>query len=253
MNPDSIDRVTTVCLTAGFLALAAAFCAELWGRPRPVAAVASAPAVFSDTNTVRLSSAELIQSGADTSGMECYACHEQGKRVTVRLDDKGSVVVSLAHRDLVFARLHCQGCHDASEGVELKWNDDGSAIVPEAHKHPGLLHGRNNRNDHCFNCHDPDNLKQLRTIDGRSLKFEQSTLLCAGCHGPTFRDWEAGIHGRTTGFWDGRLGPTQRKDCASCHDPHAPSFPSLKPGPRPQSPPPPRAPARGPANKLRHD
>jgi mono/diheme cytochrome c family protein len=96
-----------------------------------------------------------------------------------------------------------------------------------------MRHGRNARNDNCFNCHDPEGLDTLKTRDGRKLAITDSTLLCANCHGPTYRDWEAGIHGRTSGHWDRQLGSITRQDCVSCHDPHAPAFPFLKPAPGP--------------------
>ena len=97
-----------------------------------------------------------------------------------------------------------------------------------------MLHGRHGRNVQCFNCHDPENLDTLKTRDGRSLKWAESTQLCASCHGPTYRDWEIGIHGRVSGHWDRSRGPQQRVECASCHHPHAPQFPSLPPAPAPR-------------------
>jgi predicted CXXCH cytochrome family protein len=96
-----------------------------------------------------------------------------------------------------------------------------------------MAHGRNARNEDCYNCHDRDQLNQLHTPDGQKLTFEQATLLCASCHGPTYRDWMAGAHGRTSGFWDQKAGATSRQECASCHDPHAPAFTGLIPMPGP--------------------
>ena len=53
-------------------------------------------------------------------------------------------------------------------------------------------HGTHNRNNNCFNCHDEQNLELLQTRDGRQIKLAESPLLCGSCHGPTYRDWEAG-------------------------------------------------------------
>jgi cytochrome c553 len=74
----------------------------------------------------------------------------------------------------------------------------------------------------------------LQTRDGRELKLSEPTALCGSCHGPTYRDWEMGIHGRTSGYWNRKpvLGE-ERKVCVNCHDPHAPKFPGRKPAPGP--------------------
>ncbi|MFN7141440.1 MAG: cytochrome c3 family protein, partial [Limisphaerales bacterium] len=140
---------------------------------------------------------ELIRTGGDTSGFDCYACHDRGKKIELKFDELGIVIPPEDHDDMVFK------------------------------------HGRHGRNDNCLNCHDANNLDKLRTRDGLQLKFDQSNLLCASCHGPTYRDWEIGIHGRTSGYWDRTRGEATRLDCTSCHDPHAPAFPKLKPAPGP--------------------
>jgi hypothetical protein len=94
-------------------------------------------------------------------------------------------------------------------------------------------HGRHDRNNNCYNCHNEGNFEVFQTRDGRDLKFAQSTYLCGSCHGPTLRDWEAGAHGRTSGYWDRDLGPIDRKDCVNCHNPHSPRFPGRQPAPGP--------------------
>ena len=55
----------------------------------------------------------------------------------------------------------------------------------------------------CFNCHNPDNRDTLRLASGRIVKFEESYQLCGQCHGPVFRDWKVGLHGKRTGMWNG--------------------------------------------------
>jgi hypothetical protein len=116
----------------------------------------------------------------------------------------------------------------------LHIDSSNHVTLPEEHNDLVMQHGRQNRNDNCFNCHDPNNLDKLKTKDGRLLTWEQSTLLCACCHGPTYRDWEIGIHGRTSGFWERSFGPAARLECASCHHPHAPEFGALPPAPAPR-------------------
>ena len=184
-------------LTVVFLGLAIAFYFDLWGRPVALAPIPPTAPDFTNTATVRMSAAELFRTGGDTSGMACYSCHDEKKPVVVHLDTNGTVILPEAHRDL----------------------------VPR--------HGRNNRNDHCFNCHDQKNLELLRSRDGTAFKLTESSRLCGSCHGPTYRDWEIGIHGRISGIWDRTRGAAIRQDCTDCHDPHAPAFPSMKPGPGP--------------------
>ena len=200
MKPDRKTSLVTVGLSALFTLLVVAFLSEAWGRPERLPEVTPVDPSVTNAATVRLSAGDLMRSGGDTSGMKCYACHEKGKPVQVHFDSEHRIKLPEEHNDLV------------------------------------IRHGRNNRNDHCFNCHDPENLDHLKTRDGLLLKIEESTQLCASCHGPTYRDWEAGVHGRTSGYWDRTMGKIERQECASCHDPHSPAFPSMKPGPGPNRP-----------------
>lgn len=186
-----------IILTAVFLGLTEAFRLDLWGHPERVVEIAPVDPAFTNTATVRVSAAELIRTGGDTSGLDCYACHDKKKPVQVKIDDNKEIVLPDEHKELV------------------------------------IMHGRNKRNVHCFNCHDPASLDLLQTRDGQRFKFEESTRLCAACHGPTYRDWEVGIHGRGSGFWDRQKGAITKQGCTSCHDPHAPAFPPIKPAPGP--------------------
>jgi hypothetical protein len=110
-----------------------------------------------------------------------------------------------------------------------------------------MAHGRTLRNENCYNCHDRDELDQLHTAEGAKLKFEQATLLCASCHGTTYRDWEAGAHGRTGGVLGPEGRPHQeggmhllpRPPRAGVHRPH----PHARTPPAPSPPPPHGAPA----------
>ena len=198
MNTAATSTKALTGLTVLFLALMAAFLLNLWGRPNAVPAVPLVDSAFTNTATVRLSAAELIRTGGDASALECYAWHDKKEPVKLRFD---------ANQDL---------------------------IIPKEHEDIVKGHGRHNRNNHCFNCHDEANLELLQTRDGRELKLVNSTPLCGSCHGPTYRDWEAGAHGRTSGYWDRQLGAIKREDCVSCHNPHAPAFPARKPAPGPR-------------------
>jgi len=97
-----------------------------------------------------------------------------------------------------------------------------------------LVHGGGNL--WCLNCHDADDRDKLKRIDGELLTFNQSPLLCGGCHGPKLRDWEEGIHGRVDGYWAPAMGKedaTVKHLCVDCHPAHDPAFPSLMPEPGP--------------------
>lgn len=93
-----------------------------------------------------------------------------------------------------------------------------------------LNHGLNER---CLDCHDKDNRNKLVIGSGETVSFQQVPILCAKCHGPTYRDWQKGMHGRTNGYWDTNSGEQKRLSCIQCHDPHQPAFISMKtyPGP----------------------
>lgn len=197
MNSKMKETLTLAGFAVLFLVLAAAFRMNLWGKPVPLAAVPPVNAAFTNTATVRMSAAERVRTGKDVDSFDCYVCHEK------------------------------------KNPPKLKFTKENHIVLPDEHKDLVMQHGRNNRNDNCYNCHDPENLDRLKTRDGRVLKFEEGSLLCANCHGPTYRDWEVGIHGRTSGYWSRRQGEIKRQNCTDCHDPHAPAFASLSPAPGP--------------------
>lgn len=120
--------------------------------------------------------------------------------------------------------LRCSECHALFES-RPKPQDQLAQ-----HGHIELDHGANAG---CLNCHDLDDRNSLRTSGGVVVPLAESSTLCAGCHGPTWRDWQVGIHGRTEGSWDARSGLQSRLTCVACHDPHAPAFDELPafPGP----------------------
>jgi len=75
--------------------------------------------------------------------------------------------------------------------------------------------------DFCDDCHDLEDVDSLVLLDHDTrVGFDASDGLCAQCHGSIHDDWEAGIHGLTTGGWRGTV---QRRLCTACHDPHAPA------------------------------
>ena len=98
------------------------------------------------------------------------------------------------------------------------------------HREIDLEHGINTR---CFNCHHPTNRDAFVDDYGREIPWNQPQLLCGKCHGPVYRDWQHGSHGRINGYWDVTRGEQVRRRCIECHDPHRPPFLplALAPGP----------------------
>ncbi|MEI8341122.1 MAG: hypothetical protein WCH43_06240 [Verrucomicrobiota bacterium] len=146
-----------------------------------------------------------------------------------------------ANDEMDLTDFDCYGCHEKGKVPQLRFDANQNLIIPDEHKKDIVMgHGSHGRNNNCFNCHNENNLELLQTRDGREIKFEDSPQLCGSCHGPTYRDWEAGAHGRTSGYWDRSKGPIDRKLCVNCHDPHTPHYPGRHPAPGPH-------PLRGPA------
>ncbi len=100
------------------------------------------------------------------------------------------------------------------------------------HTEIALRHGLNTR---CFNCHHRMNRDAFVNDLGGEIPWENPEQLCARCHGPVYRDWQAGSHGRSNGFWDTSRGEQTRRKCIECHDPHVPPFPSMAPAPGPNT------------------
>jgi hypothetical protein len=198
MNSQSKSYVALMCLAATFAILTVSFLANLWARPDGSPhSISLVDTNFLDRSTVRRSYADLVQAKEDLSDFDCYSCHDKGKPPPLRYDTNQNL------------------------------------IIPKEHSNIVMGHGSHGRNNNCFNCHNENNLEQLQTRDGRPLKFADSPQLCGSCHGPTYRDWEAGVHGRTSGYWDRSLGSIDRKQCVNCHNPHSPKFPGRKPAPGP--------------------
>lgn len=123
----------------------------------------------------------------------------------------------------------CRACHGPEKDfpVNLKRRED--LLV---HKDVKLNHG--GVRVWCLDCHNPDDRNYLLPLsDGKPISFDQTYLLCGKCHGPKFRDWRNGIHGRRTGNWNGEKSYYL---CTSCHDPHSPKFKPIEPMPPPQKP-----------------
>lgn len=129
------------------------------------------------------------------------------------LDDPPTVEIEGVQRT-------CQDCH------HLFLPREDAPVSQLQHSDIVLEHGINDR---CRNCHHVENRNKLVLRGGAVIGFSESPLLCQKCHGPTFRDWQRGAHGRTNGYWDASRGEVRRLDCSECHDPHHPRHPAMDP------------------------
>jgi hypothetical protein len=123
---------------------------------------------------------------------------------------------------------NCMECHKLTQA---RWHYDRPM---NEHKDIRLEHG-NNR--FCLNCHHPTNRNAFVDYDGAEIAQGNVVQLCAKCHGPIYRDWQAGVHGRQNGFWNAQMGDKTRLRCIQCHDPHRPKFQPTKPLPPLRYPP----------------
>ena len=117
----------------------------------------------------------------------------------------------------------CSNCHDGTfNATRRQLKDEHTGIIFE--------HGKSRW---CLDCHNPKNRDKLRLASGELVDFAQSYKLCGQCHGPTFRDWKVGVHGKRTGMWNGKK---KYFLCVHCHNPHSPRIKPLTPFPAPKPP-----------------
>jgi len=123
---------------------------------------------------------------------------------------------------------NCMECHKL---FPAKWHYDRPM---NEHQDIKLDHG-NNR--FCLNCHHATDRNAFSDYDGSEIAQADVVLLCAKCHGPTYRDWMAGVHGRQNGYWNAGMGEKTKLRCIQCHDPHSPKFKAMQPLPPLRYPP----------------
>ena len=144
-----------------------------------------------------------------------------------------TATVRKVKKKLLFDGMECGACHAETAPEE----PDGWTRDPreqgQFHEKIKLQHGPNTR---CFNCHNKRKLDAYADYDGAPIAYADIELLCRKCHGPTYRDWKNGAHGRRGGHWDPQKGPQKNEKCIACHDPHWPVFKAIKPAPPPRGP-----------------
>src|SRR5688572_7459579 len=123
MKSDPRTPTILTGLTVMFVMLTMAFLVDLWGHPPLVKANALVDTNFLSTATVRQSYADLVKAEEDISGFDCYACHEKGKP------------------------------------LPLHYDNNGKLVLPKEHDTIQMGHGRHERNNNCYNCHNEHDLE----------------------------------------------------------------------------------------------
>lgn len=82
----------------------------------------------------------------------------------------------------------------------------------------------------CLSCHDLEERNMLRTLLGNKVDFDETHLVCGGCHANRHRDWSFGVHGKRVENWQGER---TVYGCTHCHDPHSPAIAPRAPSPAP--------------------
>ncbi len=136
-----------------------------------------------------------------------------------------TATVRKVRKEMTFDGAPCSSCH---EGVDALQGDPKEKGV--FHEKIEIKHGRN---QHCFNCHNRKQPADFSDFDGTPIKLAKVEMLCAKCHGTTYRDWLSGAHGRRSGHWDVTKGGPKTTVCIACHNPHWPIFKSMKAAPAP--------------------
>ncbi len=118
----------------------------------------------------------------------------------------------------------CNDCH-----TDIEPNPNRRELV-DFHDDISAIFDHDSENRWCLDCHDMNNRDSLRLASGKLLSFEESYKLCGQCHGEKLRDWKVGVHGKRTGYWNGKK---EYLLCVHCHNPHSPRFKALMPEPPP--------------------
>jgi len=132
---------------------------------------------------------------------------------------KGEAVVKPRAPQLSFLPVCGVACHNGTFPAE---NDDPNPrklvmhgdVVPDA---LNLQHGRGGI--WCLDCHHSDTRNKLVDNFGNEVSFDEPQKLCGKCHGPVYRDWRDGIHGKRIGEW-ASTGKKRWWVCTECHNPH---------------------------------
>jgi len=118
----------------------------------------------------------------------------------------------------------CTDCHANFPPNPVRRN------LTEWHEDISAMFNHDSENRWCLDCHDLKDRNYLKLASGKLLDFKESYKLCGQCHGEKYRDWKVGVHGKRTGYWNGKK---EYFLCVNCHNPHSPRFQELTPEPPP--------------------
>lgn len=119
----------------------------------------------------------------------------------------------------------CTQCHSIGD-----FNATRRVLTEE---HTGIILEHDAKNRWCLDCHSAENRDKLHLASGELIDFDVSYRLCGQCHGPTFRDWKVGVHGKRVGNWNGTK---TYFVCVHCHNPHSPKIKPIIAFPAPVQP-----------------
>ena len=111
-------------------------------------------------------------------------------------------------------RFTCSKCHNHTNVTIVR-------AAEMAHGDITLGHGGPTKPLSCFTCHSKEERDFLVTEAGNKVDMDHSYQMCGQCHFRQKKDWVGGAHGKRVYYW---AGERVVKNCASCHDPHAPRF-----------------------------
>ncbi len=132
-----------------------------------------------------------------------------------------AVSAPIFHEEGIFP---CSDCH-----ADMEVNTKRRPLV-DMHEEIYKSFNHDRKNLWCLDCHNANNRDYLHLANGKLISFKESEKLCGQCHGDKYRDWRFGVHGKRTGYWNGKK---QYMLCVQCHNPHTPHFKKLKPMPPP--------------------
>ena len=133
--------------------------------------------------------------------------------------------VVLEERKMKLKEFPCSSCHGDFVNEKAKF--------PLSKPHDSLKFKHMDSIKNCYTCHDKDDRDFLKLHAGEKISFDESYKLCFQCHGEKKRDWQAGIHGKQIGSWNG---DKYKFVCTSCHEAHHPKFRMMKADPAPKHP-----------------
>jgi len=143
MNGDPKARNVLALLTALFLALAVGF-ALVPAQPGAPVRVPIVPrsALAIAPMTVRISAAQLVKSGGDVSGLDCYACHHKESPPEIKSDAAHRIVLPREHTDLILGMRNCAECHPPSDPARQRRHPPHSSLQTQMLEAGGRRRGR---------------------------------------------------------------------------------------------------------------